>query len=105
MVMKNDFSSSKTLHKPRIQHYAGNITRMLASRLTHAQHLLHLFRVEFRNHSFLLASFLVQTSEDCIGNIEHHNVNVRTLSAMNSWNNNNERDSTNQRTTICVQDT
>ena len=30
-VTKNNFSSSKTLYKPRVQLYAGNITWMLAS--------------------------------------------------------------------------
>ena len=48
-VLKNDFSSrSKTFYKPRVQLYAGSITRTLASRLMHALHLLHLPRVEFR---------------------------------------------------------
>ena len=33
-------------------------------------------RVEFCTYSFIIASFLEQTSEDCIGNTEHVNVNA-----------------------------
>ena len=62
------------VNKPRVQLYAGNITRMIASRLMYTLHLLHLPRVEFCRYPFLLASFLDQTSEDCIGN-----TNVRRL--------------------------
>ena len=32
--------------------------------------------LEFCTHSFLLVSFLEQTSEDGIGNTEHSNINV-----------------------------
>ena len=74
--MKNNFSSSKTLHKPHVQHYTGNNARTLESRLTHALCYLHLFRVDFPTHSLLLVLFLEQTSEDCIGNTGHSNVNV-----------------------------
>ena len=49
-------------------HYAGNITRMLTSPPTHALHLLDSSFVEFCTFSFLLVSFLEQTSKDCIGN-------------------------------------
>ena len=75
---KNDLSSSKTLNKPCVQHHAGNITQTLASRLTHAKHLLHLSCKEFCMHSFFLASFFEQTSKDCVGNTEHADVNLNT---------------------------
>ena len=76
--MKIDFDSSKTLYKPHIQHYAENITRMLASHLRHALCQLHLSRVQFCTHSFLLALLLKQRFEDCTGNTKHSNVNVNT---------------------------
>ena len=41
-VLKSKFSLSNTLNKPRVQLYAGNITRTLTSHKTHALRLLHL---------------------------------------------------------------
>ena len=68
-VLKNYFSSIKT-YKPHVKLYTGNITQMLGSRQRNP--------VEFRTYSFLLASFLEQSSKDCIGNTEHSNVNVNS---------------------------
>ena len=48
-TMKNHFSSSKKLHKPRVQHHAGCIAPTLSSHLTRALRLLHLFHM----YSFL----------------------------------------------------
>ena len=54
---------SKNLHKPSVQLYFWSITRTL----NHILRLLHFPSVEFCIWSFLLASTLKQSSEDCIG--------------------------------------
>ena len=54
---------SKNLHKPSVQLYSWSITRTL----NHILRLLHFPSVQFCIWSFLLASTLKQTSEDCIG--------------------------------------
>ena len=64
--MKNDFGSSKHYRTLCGKCYANACVTLNACTAP----------AVFVLHSFLLASFLDQTSKDCIENTEHSNVNV-----------------------------
>ena len=80
-ALKNDFSSTKTFYKPRVQLDAGVLCRRLCQ-AKNARTAPVVFAPRRVSHIvFLIILDLEQTSKDYIGNTEHSNVNV-TMSAI-----------------------